>query len=72
MTTVRVPTTMLWGDADTALPPALLDGLDAFVPDLKVQHVAGASHWIVHEQLECVADSITALAESARRLKVVG
>jgi epoxide hydrolase 4 len=67
MTTVRVPTTVLWGDADTALPPALLDGLDAFVPDLDVQLVAGASHWIVHEQAELVAQSVAALAAAAPR-----
>ena len=62
MTTVRVPTTVLWGDADTALPPALLDGLDAFVPDLDVQNVSDATHWIVHEQPHAVAGSIAALA----------
>jgi epoxide hydrolase 4 len=45
MTTVRVPTTVLWGDADTALPPSLLDGLGAFVNELDVQRVAGATHW---------------------------
>ncbi len=66
MTTVGVPTTVLWGDADTALPSALLDGLDAFVTDLDVHHVAGATHWIVHEQLERVADSITAQLTGVR------
>jgi epoxide hydrolase 4 len=65
MTAVLVPTTVLWGDADTALPPALLDGLDAFVSDLEVQHVAGATHWIVHEQPELVADSVAALIAPA-------
>jgi epoxide hydrolase 4 len=64
MTTVRVPTTVLWGDADIALPPALLDGLEAFVPGLDVKPVAGASHWIVHEQPACVAGVLAALAES--------
>jgi epoxide hydrolase 4 len=62
MTTVRVPTTVLWGHADTALPPALLDGLDVFVPDLDVQHVADATHWIAHEQPARVADVVVALA----------
>jgi len=62
MTKVRVPTTVLWGDADTALPPALLDGIDAFVPDLDVRRVAGATHWIVHEQPARVADLVAALA----------
>jgi epoxide hydrolase 4 len=62
MTTVSVPTTVLWGDADTALPPALLDGLDAYVSDLHVLHVAGATHWIVHEQPERVAALLAELA----------
>jgi epoxide hydrolase 4 len=66
MTTVRLPTTVLWGDADTALPPTLLEGLDAFAPDLEVQHVAGASHWIVHEQPERVFNSIAVLAAAQR------
>jgi epoxide hydrolase 4 len=62
MTTVRVPTTVLWGDADTALPPSLLDGLDAFVPDLDVQHVAGATHWVVQEQPGRVAETLASIA----------
>jgi epoxide hydrolase 4 len=61
MTTVRVPTTVLWGDADAALPPALLEGLDAFVPDLDVQRVSGATHWLIHEQPARVADLIARL-----------
>jgi epoxide hydrolase 4 len=61
MTTVRVPTTVLWGEADIALPPALLDGLEAFVPDLDVRRVPGATHWIVHERPALVADTILEL-----------
>jgi epoxide hydrolase 4 len=68
MTTVRVPTTVLWGDADDALPPPLLDGLEAFVPDLDLKRVAGASHWLVHEQPERVAELSAALAQSRRAL----
>jgi epoxide hydrolase 4 len=56
--TVRVPTTVLWGEADIALPVALLEGLEAFVAPLDVQRVAGASHWIVHEQPALVAATI--------------
>jgi pimeloyl-ACP methyl ester carboxylesterase len=59
--TVTVPTTVLWGDADTALPPALLDGLTDFVTQLDVQRVAGASHWIVHEQPGRVTRTIARL-----------
>ncbi len=56
--TVLRPTTVIWGEADIALPPALLDGLDAFVPDLRVHRIAEASHWIVHEQPQRVGDLI--------------
>jgi epoxide hydrolase 4 len=61
MVTVRVPTTVLWGEADSALPPALLDGLEAFVPRLDVRRVAGATHWLIHEQPALVADTIARL-----------
>ncbi|WP_119354775.1 alpha/beta fold hydrolase [Azohydromonas sediminis] len=58
---MRVPTTVLWADADTALLPSLLDGLDAFVPDLRVVRVPGATHWVVHERPQLVADTVAAL-----------
>ena len=67
LVTVRVPTTVLWGDADTALPPALLAGLEAFVNPLELRRVAGASHWIVHEQPALVAATIEQLAVRPRR-----
>ena len=67
LVTVRVPTTVLWGDADTALPPALLAGLEAFVSPLELRRVAGASHWIVHEQPALVADTIEQLVLRPRR-----
>jgi epoxide hydrolase 4 len=58
---VRVPTTVLWGDADIALPTALLDGLEAFVLQLDVQRVSGATHWLIHEQPARVAATIERL-----------
>ena len=56
--TVPVPTRVLWGEADRALPPSLLEGLERFVPDLQVERVAGAGHWIIHEQPARVAQAI--------------
>ena len=47
---VLLPTLVIWGMKDTALPPALLDGLSDYVPDMQLQCVEDASHWIVHEQ----------------------
>ena len=59
--TSRVPTTVLWGERDKALLPQLLDGLERWVPQLQVKRVPEASHWIVHEQPDRVADLITSL-----------
>ena len=58
--TVHVPTLVVWGEADAALLPALLDGLGAYVPNLREVRVPGATHWIVHEQPSLVAREIEA------------
>ncbi len=63
--TVRVPTTVLWGEGDVALLPGLLTGLEQWVPQLQVQRVAGATHWIVHEQPALVATTISSLLKAA-------
>jgi epoxide hydrolase 4 len=59
--TVRVPTTVLWGERDQALLRGLLDGLERWVPQLRLRRVPEASHWIVHEQPARVADEILRL-----------
>lgn len=56
--TVRLPTTLLWGEQDHALLPGLLDGLDRWVPSLRTVRVPDASHWIVHEQPARVAATV--------------
>lgn len=58
MVTVRVPTLVIWAEADVALPPALLDGLEAYVPAMRLVRVPGATHWIVHERPALVAQEI--------------
>lgn len=58
MLTVRVPTLVIWAEADTALPPALLDGLEAYVPNMRLVRVPGATHWIIHERPSLVAQEI--------------
>jgi pimeloyl-ACP methyl ester carboxylesterase len=56
--TVQLPTLVIWGEEDRALPPSMLDGLAQFVPRLDLQRVAGAGHWIIHEQPALVAEAI--------------
>ena len=58
LTTVTVPTRVVWAEADVALPPCLLDGLEAHVPQLTVRRVPGATHWIVHERPQLIADEV--------------
>lgn len=47
---VRVPTLVVWGLRDQALLPANLDGLEACVPDLRIERLPQASHWVMHEE----------------------
>ncbi|MCL4674849.1 MAG: alpha/beta hydrolase [Pararhodobacter sp.] len=55
---VPVPHLVVWGQDDTALLPATLEGLDAYCPDLTIEHVADADHWICHQKPAVVADLI--------------
>jgi pimeloyl-ACP methyl ester carboxylesterase len=47
---VRVPTLVIWGERDHALLPGILEGLDQHVDDLRIERIADASHWVVHER----------------------
>ncbi|MGJ7544389.1 alpha/beta fold hydrolase [Variovorax sp. LT1R16] len=63
--TIEAPTLVLWALDDSALLPGLLDGLDDYVPKLKLVKVPGATHWIVHEQPQRVAAEIEAFQRGA-------
>jgi pimeloyl-ACP methyl ester carboxylesterase len=60
MLTIDVPTLVLWGMEDTALLPSLVDGLGEYVRDLTIERVPGATHWIVHERPQFVAQRLGA------------
>lgn len=55
---VPVPTLVIWGEADTALLPVLLEGLEDLVPDLRVVRVPDGSHWVIHERPQAVNRAI--------------
>ena len=55
MLTVALPTLVIWALDDIALPPVLLEGLDEYVERLTIQTVPDATHWIVHEKPQLVA-----------------
>jgi pimeloyl-ACP methyl ester carboxylesterase len=50
--TVRVPTMVIWGENDMALPKGLLNGLEQLVPGMRLERIPEGTHWIVHEQPE--------------------
>ena len=54
MLSINLPTLVVWGMDDVALPPDLIQGLDHYIPDLTLHKVQGATHWIIHEQPELV------------------
>ena len=54
LVTVRVPTLVIWGMQDEALLPKQLEGLDEYIPDLKIERIEDGTHWVVHEQPERV------------------
>ena len=57
MLTVNLPTLVIWGMQDAALLPELVEGLEEYVPNLTLEKVPEASHWIIHEQPQRVIAS---------------
>ena len=55
---VRVPTLVLWAEADLALPVRLLYGLDELVDDLMIERIPEATHWVAHEEPGRIAQAI--------------
>ena len=62
---INLPTLVIWGMDDSALPPALLDGLEDFVPQMQLHRVTGATHWIIHEQPALVIAHLTRFLRQA-------
>jgi len=55
---VEQPILVIWGDRDRYLRPRLTRGLERWVPDVRVEHIAGASHWVMDDTPERVNDLI--------------
>ena len=66
LVTVKLPTRVIWGLDDRALPATLIDGLESFVPQLDLRRVEGSGHWIIHEQPALVAELISVAATAGR------
>ncbi len=51
---IKVPTLVIWGEADRALLTGNLDGLGEYIEDLTVKKIPDGTHWVSHEQPELV------------------
>ena len=49
---IKVPTRVIWGENDVALPKTLLDGLEELIDDIRIERIPEGSHWVIHEQPE--------------------
>ena len=45
-----MPTLVIWGEKDLALPTCNLDGLGEFVYDLRIRRIPDGTHWLIHEK----------------------
>lgn len=55
---VEAPTLVVWGMRDLALGPWLLDGLERWVPDLRVHRIEDASHWVQNDAPDEVNEAL--------------
>lgn len=61
--TVCVPTLVIWGEQDRALLTGNLEGLEQFVPDLRIKRIPDGSHWVIHEHPALVNQYIREFVE---------
>ena len=52
--TIEVPTLVIYAEGSPYARPATLDGLEDFVPDLRLERVTSETHWLHEEQPEVV------------------
>jgi pimeloyl-ACP methyl ester carboxylesterase len=62
---VEAPTLVCWGLDDEALVPANADGLDEWIPDLTVERIPDAGHWVQLDAADRVNDALLAHLQTA-------
>jgi pimeloyl-ACP methyl ester carboxylesterase len=67
--TVRVPTLVIYPDADIYTRPPAHEGLDRYVPDLTYRVVNGGSHWVAEESPELVNQEIRHFLEATEKCR---
>ncbi|USZ68848.1 alpha/beta hydrolase [Halorussus salilacus] len=57
---VDAPTLLIWGERDPALVVELTEGLDGWVPDLRVERLPEATHWVQNDRPDDVTERLLA------------
>lgn len=55
---IRVPTLLVWGEADHALDAAMVDDHEEWVEDLRIDRFPDAGHWVHWDERERVTDAL--------------
>lgn len=55
---IQTPTLVIWGERDRYLNPRLCEGLEPWVRRLRVEKLAGASHWVMADEAERVNELV--------------
>jgi pimeloyl-ACP methyl ester carboxylesterase len=64
--TVDRPTLLVWGERDPALRPENADGLERWVPDLRVERVPAAGHFVQADAPDVVNRAIVRFLRAGR------
>lgn len=51
---LTIPTLLIWAMEDKALPPSNIEGIEAVVPNVMIERIAGCGHFVTWEQPEAV------------------
>jgi pimeloyl-ACP methyl ester carboxylesterase len=55
---MTVPATVVWGDADATMRPALADAMGRYAEQVEVRHLRGVSHWVPEERPDDIAAAV--------------
>ncbi len=62
---VEAPTLLIWGEHDIALGIGLTQGLDPWVPNLRIKRIPDSGHWVQQEQPEKVNQYMVEFLQNA-------
>jgi len=64
---VRTPALLIWGDRDAFLTKRTAEWTRRYVPNLKIEYVKGASHWVQQDSPETVNQYVLDFLKSPLR-----